>query len=174
MTVTDWIVDIALIALVLRQVRESRLTTLTLLLPIGIVLWAGQHYLHGIPTRGNDLLLVGGLALLGALLGAAAGLLTRIRRDDGGSVLVRAGVVAAVLWVLGVGSRLAFQLYATHGGGPDLARFSADHSLDLAGWTTGVVLMAFAEVLLRTLVVAIRAAVTRRHNAPAGPLASAV
>lgn len=173
MTFTDWLVDILLIALVLRQVRESRLTAVTLLLPIGVVLWAGQHYLHGIPTGGNDLVLVCGLALLGGLLGAGAGMLTRVHRGAAGMVLVRAGVTAAVLWVVGVGSRLAFQLYATHGGAPDLARFSAAHSLDLAGWTTGVVLMAFAEVLARTLVVGIRGAVARRHNVPAGSLAPA-
>ena len=171
MTSTDWFVDIALIALVLRQVRESRFNAVTLLLPLGIVLWAGYHYLHGIPTRGDDPVLVSGLALLGGLLGAGAGLLTRVRRDAAGPVLVRAGAVAAVLWVLGVGARLGFQLYATHGGGPDLARFSAGHSLDLAGWTTAIVLMAFAEVLVRTLVVGIRAAAARRHNAPAGSLA---
>ena len=169
MTSTDWFVDLALIALVLRQVRESRLSAVTLLLPIGIVVWAGHHYLHGVPTRGHDLLLVGGLAALGALLGGAAGLLTRVRRNAAGAVLVRAGAAAAVLWIAGVGARLAFQLYATHGGAPALTRFSLDHSLDLAAWTTGIVLMAFAEVLVRTLVLAVRGAATRQ-NAPTGVL----
>jgi len=168
MTSTDWLVDLALIALVLRQVRESRLTAFALLLPIGIVLWAGHEYLHGIPTRGHDLVLVGALTLLGGLLGTAAGLLTRVRRNAAGEVLVRAGVTAAVLWVVGVGSRLAFQLWSTHGGEPTLARFSLAHSLDLTGWTTAIVLMAFAEVLTRTLVVGIRGAVTRQHNVPVG------
>jgi len=173
MTPTDWLVDLLLIALVLRQVRESRLSAVTLLLPIGIVVWAGEHYLHGLPTRGSDLVLVGALALVGGLLGAGAGLLTRVRRDAAGAVLVRAGAVAATLWVVGVGSRLAFQLFATHGGGEELTRFSIAHSLDDAGWTTAVVLMAFAEVLTRTLVVGIRAAAVRQHDATAGSLAPA-
>ena len=173
MTFTDWLVDIVLIALVLRQVRESRMTVITLLLPIGIVLWAGHEYLHGLPTRGHDLVLVGALTVLGGLLGTAAGLLTRVRRAAAGEVLVRAGVTAAVLWVVGVGSRLAFQVWSTHGGEPTLARFSLVHSLDFAGWTTAIVLMALTEVLARTLVVGIRGAVARRRDVPAGVYASA-
>jgi hypothetical protein len=174
MTFTDWFVDITLIALVLRQVRESKMTVITLLLPIGIVLWAGHVYLHGIPTRGHDLVLVGALTAVGGLLGTAAGLLTRVRRDASGKVWVRAGVTAAVLWVVGVGSRLAFQVWSTHGGEPTLARFSVVHSLDLAGWTTAIVLMALAEVVTRTLVVGIRGAATRQQDVPAGAHAAAV
>jgi hypothetical protein len=110
---------------------------------------------------------------VGGLLGASAGLLTRVRRDAAGEVLVRAGVIAAVLWVVGVGSRLAFQVWSTHGGEPALVRFSIAHSIDLAGWTTAVVLMALSEVLARTLVVGIRGAVTRRRHVPIAAHAAA-
>jgi hypothetical protein len=123
LTFADWLVDMVVIALVLRQVRESKLTVITLLLPIGLVMWAGNVYLHRISTRGHDLVLVGALTLVGGLLGTSAGLLTRVRRNAAGEVLVPAGVIAAVLWVVGVGSRLAFQVWSTHGGEPALIRF---------------------------------------------------
>ncbi|MHB8293773.1 MAG: hypothetical protein ACYDH5_03955 [Acidimicrobiales bacterium] len=35
--------------------------------------------------------------------------------------IAKAGPLAVVLWVLGTGSRLAFGLYALHGGGPEMA-----------------------------------------------------
>jgi hypothetical protein len=75
-----------------------------------------------------------------------------------GSFLAKAGFVAAALWIVGVGSRLAFELYATHGGGASIAHFSATHSITSAeAWTSALILMAFAEVLSRTGVLAWRA-----------------
>lgn len=62
MTVTDWILDLALIAVVLLQIRGRRLTLRWLLAPVLIVTWAAATYLRAIPASGNDLLLIGGCA----------------------------------------------------------------------------------------------------------------
>jgi hypothetical protein len=65
--------------------------------------------------------------------------------------------VAAILWVVGVGTRFAFQVYASHGGAPAIARFSAHHAITSeAAWTAALILMAFGEVLSRTLVLGLR------------------
>lgn len=158
MTTTDWILDIALLAIVFRQLRESRVDVRFVLLPLGIVAFSAHSYLHSLPTAGNDLLLIGGLTTIGAGLGIAGGLATRVRSDGGRHALVKAGWLAAILWVLGMGSRMAFQLYATHGGGESLARFSTRHDITTEqAWVTAFVLMAFTEVATRVITVVIRA-----------------
>lgn len=84
-----------------------------------------------------------------------------------GHAYIRAGVVAATLWVLGVGFRLAFQLFASDGGADTIARFSVHHDItsDSAG-VAALVLMALAEVGARLTVITVRGrvAVTRSAN----------
>jgi hypothetical protein len=75
------------------------------------------------------------------------------RREDG-VFMARATVVGAALWV--VGSRLIFQIYATHGGGKSIGRFSVTHHLDVTVWATALILSAFAEVFGRTAVLWLR------------------
>jgi hypothetical protein len=150
MTIFDYLLNTALIALVVLQMRGRRLDRRGLLLPLGLVVWAASQYLHGIPTTGNDLPMVVGGALLGLLLGTSSALLTRLHLDRDGVAIARATGAAAALWVVGIGARLGFSLYAQHGGGPAIARFSVAHHITGAGWVTAFVLMAFAEVFSRT------------------------
>ena len=65
-------------------------------------------------------------------------------------MVARAGLVAAFLWVLGMGARFAFAVWATHSGAATVGRFSA--RTDITGahiWEFALVLMAYAEVLSR-------------------------
>jgi hypothetical protein len=56
-----------------------------------------------------------------------------------------------------MGSRFAFSFWASHGGAPDLARFSVAHHITSGdAWTAALVLMALGEVLTRTLILAVR------------------
>jgi hypothetical protein len=165
MTFTDYLIDISLIAIVLFQVRGRRITTRALLLPVGIVSFVAYQYLRGIPTAGNDLLLVIGCAALGALLGGLAGRFTSVTADANGIPVAKAGVVAAALWILGTGGRLAFQVYATHGGGAAIERFSVAHSITtVTAWTSALVLMALSEAVVRTGILGWRAAAVRRRS----------
>jgi hypothetical protein len=158
MTFTDYLLDIVLIGVVLLQLRGRRLSLTSMLIPIAIVAWAANQYLHGIPTAGNDLLLVAVGATAGLALGVLTGLFTFIRRGDDGHPYARAGAIAAILWLVGVGTRFAFQVYASHGGGAAIARFSADHAItSTEAWTAALILMAFGEVLARTTVLGVRA-----------------
>jgi hypothetical protein len=108
MTITDYIIDSTLVLLVLLQIRERKLTIRSLVRPVLVIAVAVDNYLHGIPTAGNDLLLVGMLALVGLAIGVASGPTVLMRRADDGEVLARAGWASAFLWVLGMGSRFAF------------------------------------------------------------------
>lgn len=168
MTFTDWILDLALILIVFRQLREQRINLHFVLLPLAIIGFVGHNYLHSFPTAGNDLVLIGALALLGLSFGTASALTSRVR-FDGRHAFVRASWTAAGLWVLGMSLRLAFQLYVTHGGGAELARFSQQHQLTGSAWVTALVLMAFAEVFGRLGVVLARAARLRRQSEPVAP-----
>lgn len=163
MTFSDYLIDFALIGLVLLQVRGRRLTTRALVLPLGIVAYVANQYLHGVPTAHNDLVLVGALTVVGATLGGLAGRFTSVTRAADGSIMAKAGVTAAGLWILGTGGRLVFQLYATHGGGPSIMRFSAAHGITSPEtWTAALILMALSEVVMRTAVLAWRSHALRQ------------
>ena len=152
MTIFDYLLNIALVALVVLQMRGRRLDRRGLLLPLGLVAWAASHYLHGIPTVGNDPVLVVVGVLAGLTLGAASAALTRLDVDRDGVAVARATLAAAALWVAGIGARMGFSLYMQHGGGPTVVRFSQLHQLTGPGWVTAMVLMAFVEVVSRTLI----------------------
>jgi hypothetical protein len=160
MTTTDYLIDSALVLLVLLQIKERTLTTKALVRPLIIVAIAVVNYLHGIPTAGNDLVLVGVLALLGLSIGVASGQTVTMRPGRDGGVLARAGWVSGFFWVLGMGSRFAFAVWVSHGGASVLGQFSADHQITSgAAWTAALLAMAVFEVWGRTLVLA-----ARRHQ----------
>lgn len=158
MTTSDYILDLALIAIVLLQIRENRLGMRALVLPVVIVIYVAFQFLQAIPTAGNDLALIGVCVACGLALGIGAALTTHVRRDPAGAVLAQAGVVAAVLWILGCGFRLAFQEFATHGGAATIASFSRHHAITRSSaWVDAIVLMALCEALSRTMILSGRA-----------------
>lgn len=157
MTTTDWVIDIVLVLIVFRQMREERLTVRTVLLPLGIIGWAASTYLHHIPTAGNDLLLAGVFAGVGVVFGLLGGLLTRVRLADG-HVRIRASVGAAALWVVSMGFRLGFAVWSSHpSGAVHVAHFSAAHDVTSGqAWVVALILMAFGEVVVRLGTIVVR------------------
>ncbi|MFD6936622.1 hypothetical protein ACFWAP_10790 [Streptomyces goshikiensis] len=172
MTATEWITDIALILIVFRQLREGRLDRKTFLLPLGIVAFVAYTYLDSVPTGGNDLVLIAALTAVGAALGVAGGVYTRIRALDG-NLLIKAGAVSAVLWIVGMGARMGFQTWVEHGGGAEpVARFSlAHHITSQQAWVAAFVLMALTEVVTRVATIYIR---SRGHRLAAARPAAAL
>ncbi len=157
MTTSDYLIDSALVLVVLLQLKERRLTARVLLRPLVIVAVAVAIYARAIPTAGNDLLLLGGLGLLGGVIGIASGASVIMRTGEEGEVLVRSGGASAVLWVLGMGSRFAFLVWMTHGGAATIASFSAEHGItSSAAWIDALLAMAVLEVLGQTVAQAVR------------------
>ncbi len=157
MTFSDYVIDIALISIVLVQMRGRQLTTRSLLLPVGLVTYVAITYLKAIPTSGNDLFLIVGCAVVGATLGGLAARFTTVHANSDGIPIAKAGLVAAALWILGTAGRLAFQVYASHGGGRAIEHFSVTHSITAAtAWTAALILMALSEAIVRTGVLAWR------------------
>jgi hypothetical protein len=158
MTSTDYIIDSLLILSIFRQVRERPSDLRSMLLPIGLVAFAAQHYLTTVPTSGNDIVLDLILGGLGVSLGAICGTAVHLRSDEQGGVLARVGRVAIVAWLTGMGARLAFQLYSSHGGADAITRFSISHHITGANaWTAALVLMALSQVIAKLAVQLIRA-----------------
>jgi membrane protein CcdC involved in cytochrome C biogenesis len=169
MTATDWIIDIALILIVFRQLREQRLTVGTIVLPLALMGWAGFTYLHSLPTAGNDLVLIAALAGVGVVFGLFGGLLTRVRYR-GGNVYIKATVSAAALWVVSMGFRMAFAVWSSYGSGVShITSFSAAHDITSGqAWVAALILMAFGEVIVRLGIIIVRGQLlTARAGQPA-------
>jgi hypothetical protein len=158
MSLSDYLVDSLLILLVVRQLRTANFDRRAWLIPLVAVVGVGQSYLHGVPTHGNSFLLVVLLAAFGVLLGTMSALATKVWYDGGRYAKIRAGVISAGLWILGMGGRMGFAIWASHGGESPLATFSAQHGItDQNAWTAALVLMALGEVLARVGILALRA-----------------
>jgi hypothetical protein len=157
MTTTEYLLNAALVLVVVRQLRGKRLIGSAIYVPLAICAYVGFTYLRSIPTSGNDLALVVIGSAAGLTLGTLCGLSTLVYPDRDGIPFARATGAAAALWVLGVGSRIAFSLYAQHGGGSTIEHFSISHSLSPDAWVAGFVLMAILEAVSRTAVLLVRA-----------------
>jgi hypothetical protein len=163
MTITDYLINIVLIALVILQIRGSRLDLKTALRPVILVAAAAVYYLRGFPTGGNDVLLYVVLGGIGLILGIACGATTRVWRADDGFAYAKAGGIAAALWVVGIGSRLAFEEFWSHGGTRDIVNFSVAHDITSQNaWIAGLVMMALVEVIARLVAIRLRAARTQQ------------
>lgn len=82
--VVNYALDVALILMVVLQLRGRTLSIRQLLLPVAIVAYFAVNYLKTFPTAGNDVVMISAGAALGAILGVACGLTTRVvARDDG-------------------------------------------------------------------------------------------
>lgn len=91
MSAADYLIDSALVLLVLIQIKERKLTTISLIRPLVIAGIAVLIYLRGIPAGGNDLVLLAVAAAAGLLIGAASGQTVLMRSVPGGGELARSG-----------------------------------------------------------------------------------
>ena len=150
MTATEYLLNIGLVGLVVLQIRGHKVTRARLLFPVVVTAWVASSFLHGVPTAGHDAVLEATLAVSGASLGLFAGLATAVTRQGAGA-FAKAGMIAAVLWVAGIGARAAFSLWIANGGRASVAGFSASHHITSgAAWAAGFILMAVLEVAVRT------------------------
>lgn len=157
MTATEYLLNIGLVGLVVLQIRGHKITRARMLLPVVVTVWVASQFLHGLPTAGNDTVLETTLAFTGAALGLLAGLATSVSRQSAGA-FAKAGAFAAVLWIAGVGARVGFSLWVSHGGQSSVASFSAsNHITSGAAWAAGFIFMAMLEVTVRTAVLYVKA-----------------
>jgi len=157
MTTSEYLLNAAFVLLVLRQARERELDRRSVTVPLLLMLFVGAEYLHTLPTAGNDLLLISGLAVVGLTLGVTGGFATHVRAGERGVALARVGWIAGGLLVLGIGARMTFAFAVGHGFEPVVRTFSIAHQIGAAAWPVALVLMALVEVGSRIAVVQVRA-----------------
>jgi hypothetical protein len=165
MTFTDYLINAVFVFVVLRQARERRLDLRSLLVPLAVVFFVAQNYVHSIPTAGNDLVLVGLLSSVGLGLGLLSGFATRVRVADG-VALARVGWVAGALLLAGICARMIFVFAVNNGAEPAIRSFSVAHHIGAAAWPVALVSMALCEVTARLVTVQLRA---RRMTGGAAP-----
>jgi hypothetical protein len=156
MTTTEYLLNAAFVLLVLRQAKERELDRRSVIVPLVLMSFVGSQYLHTLPTAGNDLMLIVGLAAVGLTLGVLGGFATQVRPGDKGVALARVGWIAGGLLVLGIGARMAFAFAIGHGFEPAVRSFSIAHQIGAAAWPVALVLMALIEVGSRIAVVQVR------------------
>jgi hypothetical protein len=157
MSVTDYVIDLLLIAVIFRQVRTRELTIRSAALPLLLMAVAGFVYLRPVDLRGNDLALIVVLTAAGIVIGTVSGMADSVRLTSEGRVLARAGAISVVAWVAGMGFRFGFEYYAYHSGSAAVARYSIAHDITGAQiWTTALVLMAFGQVIARVGLLQVR------------------
>jgi len=152
-----YVINALLVLLVIRQIREHPLDARSLATPVLAVGAAAVMFLHSVPAGGSDLALEAACVAAGAAMGAISGLASRLRLGADGRPLGRAGILAAGMWIGGVGARLAFAVAAGNGAGPAIARFSVAHQITgSTAWVAALVMMALADVLTRLVVIYLR------------------
>jgi len=168
-SVTEYIIDIGLIAIVVRQMRARAMTLQSLLLPVVLLAWACSEYLRGFAVGGNDVLLIVLFTLFGIVLGLASGLCTRVWASSTGQAIAQAGWWAAFFWIAGMGFRFFFILWTdSASGGQSITNFSYHHSITSSqAWVTALLLMAVGEVLARIAVLRIRGYLLTSRATPA-------
>lgn len=166
MSTTDYLMNAGFVVMVIMQARERQLDRRALVVPLVLVFFAAQQYLHTIPVAGNDLVLVALLASAGLSLGLLSGFATHVRPGSDGFALARVGWLAGFLLVAGIGSRMVFAFAATHGAGPAIDKFSIAHNISLAAWPAALVSMAICEVTVRVVTVYLRGRSVQSDNLP--------
>ena len=166
MTTTDYILNAVFVLAILRQTRARELSLRSMLIPLLVVFVVVKSYVHSIPTAGNDLVLVGALAAVGLTLGVLGGIATAVWRRDDGVTLSRVGWIAGALLIAGFGARMVFVLAVNNGAGHVVASFSAANRISAAAWPLALVAMALLEVVVRQVVVQVRAYQLGRSASP--------
>jgi len=158
-------------AIVLAAVLEGdlgwhrKITKFRILRPVLVTAAIVPLFLAKVTTHG------GGLAveLAGVAAGLAGGLialaLMRVyRRGPSGRPATAAGWGYAALWTAVIGARALFSYGALHWFRPQLGQWMAAHAVSVGAITDGLIFMAVAMVLARTIGLAVR---SRHLPAPA-------
>ena len=121
-------------------------------------------YLTSLSTRGSGLTLEIACTVAGLLFGLLATRLTHVYPSPRtGRPVSRAGLGYATVWIAVIGARAAFSYGSYHWFSPQLGRWMTTEQVTPDMLTNGLILMAVAMTLTRTLTLAARASAVRRR-----------
>jgi hypothetical protein len=138
--------------------RHRKVGTFRLLRPVFIAAAIIPLFLKAVVTSGNGLSLEIAAASAGVVLGLiAVTLMTVYRSPRTNKPVTRAGFTYAALWAIVIGARAVFSYGSTHWFSHSLTTWMTQHSVTTAAITDGLIFMAVAMLLIRTIGMAIRA-----------------
>ncbi len=169
MTLQIWILILAVFAaVVLTRIGRHRYTRRQRVLTLAVVAILAVKYVRNMPTSGHNGVLEVACIALGAVFGLAMLAVTSVEHDQtDGQIWVRAGLAYLALWVIMLGSRIAFAYSATGWARADIGRFFASHQLSGSAITPAFVLMTIGCLVVVTIGIAIRATLATRARTPA-------
>lgn len=158
MTTAQWLLNIGLLIFILATNLGTRaLTRRRLALPLLLAAAAGVLLLSNVPTLGNDAALDFIGAGTGVALGILASLLMPVQRRADGTVVSKAGVLYALLWLLVIGGRVFFAESANSWAATGIRDFSIRNAITGAdAWTAAFVIMALSMVAARVMTTLVR------------------
>jgi len=136
-----------------RKIGPMRLLRPVIAAAVIIPLFIAQPVTHGAGLAVEIAGVVAGL--LGGL--AATALMGVYRSPQTGKPVSRAGAPYAILWTVIIGARAAFSWGAVHWFPSSIGSWAIANQVSLAAITDGLIFMAIAMVLVRTLGLGIRA-----------------
>jgi hypothetical protein len=149
MPASVWIINLVVLTAVLEADLGSRkVTAARLARPVVLAGVIIAFYLKGVTGSGDGLAMEVGLAILGVVLGLAAGAIFRMFRDGAGNVRSRAGMGYAALWMLVIGARIGFAYATSHS--HSLQVWLGTHHISSATLTDALIFMAAGMLLART------------------------
>ena len=157
MSMNMYLINAILVLMVIRQIREHSLDLRALAVPVLAVGAAAVMFLHSVPAGGTTSRWSCSAFRPARPWARSAAWPPGCAAAQPARPAGRAGVLAASMWVAGIGGRMAFAFAASHGAGPAIGRFSiAHHITGSAAWVAALVMMALADVLTRLVVVYLR------------------
>jgi hypothetical protein len=154
------IVNVVVLALVLSRDLGARrgINILRIILPLILAAGIIPIFMKEVTTRGNGLL----FELAGVVAGIICGLLvlTQVRvyrRPETGKPVSSAGLGYAIVWIVVIGARAVFSYGAGHWYTAQLGKWLYTNDISIAAMTDGLVFMAVAMLLTRTVGFALRA-----------------
>jgi hypothetical protein len=157
---TAILIDTVVLAAVLEADLGShrRISKFRTLRPLVLAAAIVPIYFTELATSGNGLTLELALGAAGLLLGlAATRLLSVYRSPETGKPVTRAGWGYAALWTAVLGVRAVFSYGSTNWFGPQLEHWMARNAITTSALTDGLIFMAVAMLVARTLGILVRA-----------------
>jgi hypothetical protein len=154
------IVDAVVLAAVLQADlgQHRKIDRFRLLRPVIVAAAIVPVFLEAVTTHGNGLLLEVSLAAAGVLLGVVAvSLMTIYRSPETNKPVSRAGGAYAALWIAVIGARALFTYGSSNWFSSQLGHWMVRNDITSKAIIDGLIFMAVAMVLTRTVGMARRA-----------------